>query len=233
MVEQWPLKTVETNTALCPQIPSRKLPVWTVWTNLNPRFKTNHSKTSISLVPRIFGVLFRLICWESQAFLPIKRKSLWSVPELDCVITGLGQSYPILNSAISHWSLSLRTRQALILGSCGQIRQCKHRIVLPMTWKCMDAAWAPVPCCLADHPDFLLYINLAENTAAPWLKFFVFGELKLNNWGLLVAWENRREKIASMMQGLLTLQNHRCKNQPSHFATISVSLTYSMFLSSI
>ena len=111
MVEKWPLKTVE--TALCPQIPNQKLPVWTDLTNLNPRFKTNHSKTSIRSVPRIFGVLFRLICWESQAFLPIKRKSLRSVPELDCVITGLGQSYPSLNSAISHWSLSLRRGRPL------------------------------------------------------------------------------------------------------------------------
>ena len=31
--------------------------------------------------------------------------------------------------------------------------------------------------------------------------------------------------IASVMQGLLTPQNHRCKNRHSHFATISVSLT--------
>ena len=36
-------------------------------------------QTSISLVPRIFIVLFGLICWDSQAFLPlIKRKSLLS-----------------------------------------------------------------------------------------------------------------------------------------------------------
>ena len=27
------------------------------------------------------------------------------------------------------------------------------------------------------------------------------------------------------MQGLVTLQNHHCKNQPLHFARISVSLT--------
>ena len=38
-----------------------------------------------------------------------------------------------------------------------------------------DATWAPVPCGLADHPDFLLYISLAENTAAPWFKLSVFG----------------------------------------------------------
>ena len=51
------------------------------------------------------------------------------------------------------------------------------------------ATWAPVPCGLADHPDFLLYISLAENTAAPWFKF-VFGELSLNNGDLLAAGEN-------------------------------------------
>ena len=66
-VEKWPLKTVEINTALCPQIPSTKLPVWTDWTNLNLRFHTNHSKTSISLVPRIFIVLFMLICCLGRA----------------------------------------------------------------------------------------------------------------------------------------------------------------------
>ena len=43
----------------------------TVWIPL--RFQTNHSKTSIILVPRIFIVLFRLICWERQTFLLIKR----------------------------------------------------------------------------------------------------------------------------------------------------------------
>ena len=96
-VEKWPLKTVEINTALCPQIPSPKLPVWTAWTHLNLRFQTNHSKTSIILVPWIFIVLFMLICRESQAFLQITRKSLLSVFELDCVITGLGQSSPLLN----------------------------------------------------------------------------------------------------------------------------------------
>ena len=31
--------------------------------------------------------------------------------------------------------------------------------------------------------------------------------------------------ISWVMQGLLTLQNHLCKNQPLHFARISVSLT--------
>ena len=49
----------------------------------------------------------------------------------------------------------------------------------------------PVPGGLADHPDFLLYINLAESTAAPRFKLSVFGELRLNNGGLLAA-----EKIA-------------------------------------
>ena len=47
-------------------------------------------QTSISLVPRIFIVLFGLICWESQAFLPIKRKSLLSFSDslnsIQCVI---------------------------------------------------------------------------------------------------------------------------------------------------
>ena len=43
------------------------------------------------------------------------------------------------------------------------------------------------PCGLADHQDFLLYISLADNTAAPWFKLFVFGELRLNNGGLLAA----------------------------------------------
>ena len=33
-------------------------------------------------------VLFRLMCWERQAFLLIKRRLLLSVSELDCVITG-------------------------------------------------------------------------------------------------------------------------------------------------
>ena len=83
----------------------------TVWIPL--KFQTNHNKTSISLVPRFFIVLFRLICWESQAFLPIKRKSLLSVSELElnCVITGLGQSSQLLNSAIpNRYCASRRSR---------------------------------------------------------------------------------------------------------------------------
>ena len=46
-----------------------------------------------------------------------------------------------------------------------------------------DATWERVPCGLADHPDCLRYISLAENTAAPWFKLSVFGELILNNGG--------------------------------------------------
>ena len=55
-----------------------------------------------------------------------------------------------------------------------------------------DATWAPVPGGLADHPDFLLYISLAEKTAAPWFKLSVFGELRSSNGGLLAAGENRK-----------------------------------------
>ena len=56
-----------------------------------------------------------------------------------------------------------------------------------------DATWALVPGGLADHPDFLRYMSLAENTAGPWFKLSVFGELGLNNAGRLAA--ERREKI--------------------------------------
>ena len=46
-----------------------------------------------------------------------------------------------------------------------------------------DTKWEPVPCCLADHPDFLLYMSLVDNsvTMGPWFKLSVFGELGLNN----------------------------------------------------
>ena len=54
-----------------------------------------------------------------------------------------------------------------------------------------DAKWAPVPCGLADHPDFLLYMSLVENTAGPWFKRSVFGKLGLNNAGRRAARENR------------------------------------------
>ena len=37
--------------------------------------------------------------------------------------------------------------------------------------------------------------------------------------------KERYQWIASKMHGLVTLQNRRCKNRPSHFARISVSLT--------
>ena len=58
-----------------------------------------------------------------------------------------------------------------------------------------DAKWAAVPCCLADgraadHPDFLWYMSLVENTAWPWFKCSMFGELGLNNTGCQAAREN-------------------------------------------
>ena len=55
-----------------------------------------------------------------------------------------------------------------------------------------DAKWAPVPGGLADHPDFLRYMSLVENTAGPWFKLSVFGELGLNNAGRRAARENRK-----------------------------------------
>ena len=129
---------------------------------------TNHSKTWISLVTRIFIVLFRLISWKSPAFLTINRKYLLSVSTLDCVITGLGQSSPLLNSANSHWSCSLRTMLALLFGPYRQIRQSKHRIVQWRTrddviapgLRRLDTTWASVPGGLADHPDFCCTLAL-------------------------------------------------------------------------
>ena len=50
----------------------------TVW--IPERFQPNHSTTSISMVPGIFIVLFRLICWESQAFLPVKKNVAYRAP---------------------------------------------------------------------------------------------------------------------------------------------------------
>ena len=58
--------------------------------------------------------------------------------------------------------------------------QSESRIVHAMTgitgWF-LDATWSPVLCCLADHPDFSLYMSLVENTAGPWRKLSVIGEL--------------------------------------------------------
>ena len=66
------------------------------------------------------------------------------------------------------------------------IGKLRVRAVLPgpMLW--------PVPDGLADHPDYLRYISLAEKTAAPWFKLSVFGELRSSNGGLLAAGENRK-----------------------------------------
>ena len=60
---------------------------------------------------------------------------------------------------------------------------------------------APVPGGLADHPDVLPYISLAENTAAPWFKLSVFGELRMNNGGLLAARENRKVFAHPLIHG--------------------------------
>ena len=55
-----------------------------------------------------------------------------------------------------------------------------------------DAKWVPVPGGLADNPDFLWYMSLVENTAGPWFKLSVFGELGLNSAGRRAARENRK-----------------------------------------
>ena len=69
--------------------------------------------------------------------------------------------------------------------------QSQNRIVHTMIPWFPDAKWAPVPCCLADHPDFLRYMSLVENIAGPWFKLSVFCELGLNNAGRRAARENR------------------------------------------
>ena len=62
----------------------------TVW--IPVRFQPNHSTTSISMVPGIFIVLFRLICWvqlgEPGVSTSQKKCCLPSTCEVDCVITG-------------------------------------------------------------------------------------------------------------------------------------------------
>ena len=51
--------------------------------------------------------------------------------------------------------------------------------------QCPDTTLVPVPCCLADK-----YMNLAEDTAWPWIKLSLFGKLGLNNGRPLAAREN-------------------------------------------
>ena len=63
--------------------------------------------------------------------------------------------------------------------------QSQNSTVYAITQWLPEDTQAQVPCGLADHPDVLQYISLAENTAAPWFKLSVFGELRLNNRGLL------------------------------------------------
>ena len=64
----------------------------------------------------------------------------------------------------------------------GLVPVVQNRAVNTMILWFPDAKWTPVSCCLADHPDFLVYMNLVENTAKPWFKAFrVCGELGLNN----------------------------------------------------
>ena len=70
--------------------------------------------------------------------------------------------------------------------------QAQSSSAYAMTEWLPDARWAPVPGGLADHPDFLRYMSLVENTAGPWFKLSVFGELGLNNAGRRAARENRK-----------------------------------------
>ena len=70
--------------------------------------------------------------------------------------------------------------------------QSQSSTAYAMTQWFPDAKWAPVPGGLADHPEFLRYMRLVENTAGPWFKLSVFGELGLNNAGRRAARENRK-----------------------------------------
>ena len=63
--------------------------------------------------------------------------------------------------------------------------------------------------------DWWKFQDKFANTAAP----------KFHSNSVSALCEGWLPCIASVMQGLLTPQNHRCKNRHSHFATISVSLT--------
>ena len=76
--------------------------------------------------------------------------------------------------------------QVLIIGYVqSQSRSTAH----VMTQWIPEATWEPVPGSLADHPDFLRYMSLADNTAGSWLKLPLFGELRLNNAGRVAAKE--------------------------------------------
>ena len=70
--------------------------------------------------------------------------------------------------------------------------QAQSSSAYAMTEWLPDARWAPVPGGLADNPDFLRYMSLVENTAGPWFKLSVLGELGLNNAGRRAARENRK-----------------------------------------
>ena len=70
--------------------------------------------------------------------------------------------------------------------------QSQSNTVHAMTQWLPDARWEPVPGGLANQPNFLLYMSLAENTAGSWSKLPVFCELGLNNAGRRAARENGR-----------------------------------------
>ena len=63
---------METNTALCSQIPSLKLLVWTYWTNLI--LLANQKARRLNSGPKIFSIEFRPIFWKCFVFLLMKRK---------------------------------------------------------------------------------------------------------------------------------------------------------------
>ena len=52
--------------------------------------------------------------------------------------------------------------------------QFDSRTVQVLTVWSLDARWSPVPCSVADLPDFLLYMSLTEKTAGSCFKLPVF-----------------------------------------------------------
>ena len=97
----------------------------------------------------------------------------------------------VLSSVLSKWYCIIHhTQSPLISVPIVGYVQSKSRARHMMTRWIPDTEWVPVPGGLADHPYFLLYMVLAENTAGPGFNLSVLGKLGLKNVGRWAATEN-------------------------------------------
>ena len=139
-----------------------------------------------------FSLLGNTLClclpvWPSQAVPECCPKSLaidfwtqtWTLPPDQWVVYVL--STPKSQNKLCWVWILFKSVENTKIDYSSQLTPTRLMHTTSMILWFQDTKWAPVPGCLADHPELLLYLVLAENTAGPWFKLSVFCEQGVNS----------------------------------------------------